>query len=495
MTNPNHALEQVVKLIKVGHLHQAKAIIQQILEVEPKHPGALYLLGVIANNLGENGLALIVLKEAVSIVPQWVELHNILGFVYHELGQLDDAINSFKSVIKLQPNNVMAHNNLGSMLKESGHRSEAITSFNLALSLDPENAEVLNNKGMTHQELGQLDESLACYRKALEFKPDFVQVHNNLGNTLQEMKRVDEAIDSYQTCIEQEPMIAEVHKNLASAYNSQGRWNEAVSSYRRALAIDPNFAAALGGLGNALKHLGRFDEAVQQFRQALEIDPSLDDIRHLLASVTGETTKKAPRQYVEKLFDGFAGNFEHHLVKTLDYNAPKHLRAVVNHCVGSQAFYQHAVDLGCGTGLLGKEFRDLIGVLVGIDLSKKMIRQAEKSGIYDRLLVGDIEETINGMDQKFELCMSADVFPYVGELGSIFKAVKGHLSTTGQFLFLTEYADGADYVLNTNGRYAHSEQYVQGLAEEYGFTVLHVEKVVFRFDQGKEVFGEVYLLE
>jgi predicted TPR repeat methyltransferase len=124
-----------------------------------------------------------------------------------------------------------------------------------------------------------------------------------------------------------------------------------------------------------------------------------------------------------------------------------------------------------------------------------MIQQASHSKIYNQILVGDIEETLNDLDKQFDLCMSSDVFPYVGDLRSVFQAVKRSMSTNGQFLFLTEHSDVSGYVLNTNGRYAHSVGYIRQIASESGFTIKHVEKVVFRFDQGKEVYGDVYLLE
>jgi len=107
--------------------------------------------------------------------------------------------------------------------------------------------------------------------------------------------------------------------------------------------------------------------------------------------------------------------------------------------------------------------------------------------------VGDIEETLNGLDQRFDLCMSADVFPYVGDLQAIFKMVKKCLTPNGSFLFLTEHTIDSGFILQASGRYAHSESYIRQLSAERGFEVKQVEKVVFRFDQGKEVIGNVFL--
>jgi predicted TPR repeat methyltransferase len=51
---------------------------------------------------------------------------------------------------------------------------------------------------------------------------------------------------------------------------------------------------------------------------------------------------------------------------------------------GEKAHWQLAVDLGCGTGLMGPLLRSHVSVLEGVDLSTAMVEKARERGCYDR---------------------------------------------------------------------------------------------------------------
>jgi hypothetical protein len=51
-------------------------------------------------------------------------------------------------------------------------------------------------------------------------------------------------------------------------------------------------------------------DGYKAYNKALAIKPDYGNAKHLLASLTGETTNSAPREYVEKLFDGYANKFD-----------------------------------------------------------------------------------------------------------------------------------------------------------------------------------------
>lgn len=74
----------------------------------------------------------------------------------------------------------------------------------------------------------------------------------------------------------------------------------------------------------------------------------------------------APREYVSKLYDGYADRFDRHL-KVLQYKTPELLNALVSKCVPGRSF-TCGLDLGCGTGLSGLSFRDKVETFHGVDL-------------------------------------------------------------------------------------------------------------------------------
>src|SRR5207248_9954850 len=116
-------------------------------------------------------------------------------------------------------------------------------------------------------------------------------------------------------------------------------------------------------LGNLLDDAGDVAQASTAYRRALEINPNLVEATYDLAALTDAIPPPAmPRPYVTRLFDDFAPTFERRLVAELDYRVPEGLReAVTAHLLSSPATVLDVLDLGCGTGLVGKQFSDLAG--------------------------------------------------------------------------------------------------------------------------------------
>ena len=97
------------------------------------------------------------------------------------------------------------------------------------------------------------------------------------------------------------------------------------------------------------------------------------------------------------------------------------------------------LDLGCGTGLAGAAFRPHVDWLVGVDLSPKMIEEARRKGLYDKLVVGDIAQFLGEQRAaSAHLVIAADVFAYVADVGAVCAAVARVLAPGGLFGFTVE---------------------------------------------------------
>ena len=307
-----------------------------------------------------------------------------------------------------------------------GKLDEAVVSYRKALAIKPDFVAVHNNHGIALQDLGKLDEAVVSYRKALTIKPDFAKAHNNLGTALKGLGKLDEAVASYRKTLAIKPDYAEAHINLGIALNDQGKSEEAVASYRKALAIKPDYAVAHHNLGFVLQNLGRSEEAVESFSRAIEFDPADMTAQHMVASLSGETTEIAPRAYVRKLFDNYAAQFDDHLVGKLNYKIPELMRRVVDRAMDNRGRFRRALDLSCGTGLLGKNFKDIVEQIHGVDLSPRMLERAGQTDIYSALHLADVLEFLEGSDSKasdYDLILAADLFIYVGDLAPVFAAI------------------------------------------------------------------------
>ncbi len=77
------AIQQSIALAvqhhNAGYLLKAEGIYRQILQVDPNQPVALHLLGVIADQVGKNDIAVDLITRALAIKPDYAEAHYNLG--------------------------------------------------------------------------------------------------------------------------------------------------------------------------------------------------------------------------------------------------------------------------------------------------------------------------------------------------------------------------------------------------------------------------------
>ncbi len=255
--------------------------------------------------------------------------------------------------------------------------------------------------------------------------------------------------------------------------------------YAQALELVPGWAAGWFRLGE-IRAEADLAGAAHAFEQALAADPDdrlgaslqLDLLRNRSLADT------MPSAFVETLFDQYAADFDGALVDKLGYRAPQLLAA------GLVAPFGRVLDLGCGTGLMGRELRAGADWLEGWDISAEMLREAETKGLYDRLDKRDLSE-LAPEEERWDLITAADVFAYLGALERIVGWVAQALRPGGRFAFTVEAHEGLGaYVLRDSRRYAHAAGPLVALLDYAGFEV-RMERRVLRQDRGAPIWGLV----
>jgi len=356
-----------------------------------------------------------------------------------------------------------------------------------------EQARNLFLEGVAHYEAGRLQQAERQFAGALALAPGRASVLTNLGAVRLKLGRPAEAWPLLQEALAQEPHNAEALGHCGTALAELGRLGEALDLFDRALAVDPGRAAAWMFRGNVLRELGRAQEAADSYRKALACGGDAELLRYYLAGVEGaQAPSRPPRHYVQALFDSYAGAFDEHLVKTLRYDAP---RVLVDRIAADASHFEHALDLGCGTGLCGALLRPFAQQLTGVDLSAAMLEKADALGVYDSLWQADAADFLAGTDSRFDCVIAADVFIYVGALDAVFRHLAARMIPGGAFAFTVEEAAEGEFVLRDSLRYAHSGQGIRRLAQEHGFRIDAIERRPVREDQRRPIPGLFCWLE
>ncbi|OIR11459.1 ubiquinone/menaquinone biosynthesis C-methyltransferase UbiE [mine drainage metagenome] len=357
--------------------------------------------------------------------------------------------------------------------------------------------------GAAFKQLGKNAEALAPMQRAAELLPNDAEAYSNLGGNLQDLGRSNEAVANLDHALKLNPKNADALLNMGVALQALGRHEEAEKSYRRALELKPDFAAAHGNLGVVLQSMGRLTEALAHFQSRARLMPGNAVDQHLIASLTGKNTERAPAKYVEDVFDSYADSFDTHLQQALQYGVPAKLAQMVQRHL-LPATKCDVLDLGCGTGLVGVEFAPFAGSLVGVDLSEKMLERAQARNLYQRLVRSDLLPMMQAEPtSSFDVIATADVFIYLGKLDDVIAEVKRLLRQGGLFAFSVEdcevqldgdiQGDSPDYQLKNTGRYGQSVKYLERLASDNGFLVTEMTATDIRTEHGKPIKGHIGL--
>lgn len=265
--------------------------------------------------------------------------------------------------------------------------------------------------------------------------------------------------------------------------------------------MDEEKLAAAYNKALALEKAGDFEAAAQSYHEVLKIDP--DD--HGGASVRlasmkmGAVPDKAPQSYIETLFDQHAEVFDQVLVDNLGYDVPS-MSAKILKTLGKNTF-EHVLDLGCGTGLMGVELEDMTDEMIGVDLSENMVEIAYDRDIYDGLYVADVEDYLDNSDEElFDLICAGDVFPYLGNVENFIKGISDNLVVDGHTIFSTETLPDEEFqdtgfTIGGYQRYAHKLDYLADTLKNHGLTILISQDIVVRLEQGKPINGHLILAQ
>lgn len=296
------------------------------------------------------------------------------------------------------------------------------------------------DKALKYQESGLLTEAKELYKTILKEDTKNFKAFFELANCFNKTKDYKNALFYFKEAIKSDNKSYLAHFNMAKIYDKLSKFEFCIFHLEKAIKILPSFYEALFSMAQCYRKMKDEDKMVEYLNKTLAEQPEHAGANHLLASQNNQTSSEYSSKYAEDLFDRYAGHFEKHLVTSLKYQVPNIIKEKLISLNPSKN--SKVLDLGCGTGLVGKTIVEQFPNLVGVDISSNMVEETRKKEIYSNLFVSDIHEFLLKNQQKFDLVIAADVFIYIGKLQEIFKNLKNSLSDKAYFIFTIELFKG-----------------------------------------------------
>lgn len=362
-----------------------------------------------------------------------------------------------------------------------------------ALSIQVSDAE--REIAIRHYMQGNLIEAEAFCRRLTQRHPWDGFGWKVLGATLQRQARTAESLTPMQTAAKLLPGDWEVFNNLGVTHDALGDATQAETCFTKALALKPDFLDALRNAAENLRRQNKLDQALAAYQRICALDPSNGYAQHMADTLGSRDSDRAPDLYVIKVFDDYADRFESHLTGALHYQVPQQLVTLLTQAAAAPAGGWDVLDLGCGTGLVGRAISPWCRSLTGVDLSGKMIDKSRDTGLYQRLVRDDLVRMLRQeATASMDVLLAADVFIYIGRLDDLMIEAHRVLRPGGRLAFSIENLDADDgrpYKLERTGRYSQSLAYMASLARSHGFVIEACEASVIRHEAEHPVPGHL----
>jgi predicted TPR repeat methyltransferase len=433
---------------------------------------------------------------AVHAAPDFTLAHYHLGLLLIRLNEKEAAKIQFNNVIELNPQHLQAHFYRAILALDHQELEEAEKAFQHVLDLDAEHVDTLVNLGVIALKRDQGQIAIDYFTKALALDPEHVEARNNMAATFIHHDRFENALTHYAVLLEKDPEDLEYRYNTGVAEMALGHLNKALTHFETLLRASPHHFEALINSAAIHTRLNKRHLAITLLQQAHRINPNDSACQFMLNALTNQTSAiNACPEYTQNLFNSYALYYDQHMQNTLHYAIPQHIEEELRTCTGISWPVERTLDLGCGTGLSGVVLQAFSEHLTGVDLSFKMLQQAKTKQVYDEVVESEIIAFLTRETSSYNIIVSADVLPYLGELDTLFQAIRARLTPSGVFIFNIEISSQESWMLQENARFCHHPDYILSLMTRYQFKLLQQKYVVARQQNDQNLTVLLYILQ
>jgi protein O-GlcNAc transferase len=257
---------------KHGQLNQAWQIYQQVLQLQPEHFDALYMLGLIASDNQNFELTVDLMGKVIKLKSNHADALYNHGVALQKLNRMEEALISFDKVIELNPNDYEAFFSRGNALQELNFFDKALDNYIQTLKIQPDYAKAYYACGLSYQKLKRLNEALNSYCCAIEIDSNYFNAYNNRGAVLHDLNRFVEALNDFDKAIDLNPFDPEAWCNRGVTLQELNYVEESISSHDRAIELKPDYADAYFHRGFTFQKFKYLEKALANYNRAIEIN-------------------------------------------------------------------------------------------------------------------------------------------------------------------------------------------------------------------------------
>ena len=227
-------------LLSAGRVEEARAVIAQILRLQPDNSDAYTLQAIIAIVRNDRQQATVLAQQAVELDPASAAARLALAYVHQAYGRIDEALTSVKEAIRLAPQHALAWARLAELHMSSGDNGAALDAAKRAISLDPDVSRTHTVLGFSH--LIRIDTKAAktTFTRAIELDQTDPLPRLGMGLALIREGNLEAGRIEMEIAASLDPAGSLIRSYLGKAYFEEKRYALSADQFDMAKKRDPN---------------------------------------------------------------------------------------------------------------------------------------------------------------------------------------------------------------------------------------------------------------
>jgi tetratricopeptide (TPR) repeat protein len=251
---------------------QADNLLNELYTLDPKNE-EIYIQKANIYSKQDNHLkAIEVLKQALQLTDDVIDLYSLIGMEYLFLDKFEDAKTFFMKCLESDLDDYSALYNIIYCFEFLNQNEDAISYLNVFLDKNPYCEVAWHQLGKQYFVLKDFNKALTSFDFAIISDDTFVGAYLERGKVLEELKRYEDAIENYTITLTLDEPTSFALLRIGNCYEKLDNWDLALQYYDRTVHEDPLLDKGWIAITKFYNKKGNYQKALYYINKAINID-------------------------------------------------------------------------------------------------------------------------------------------------------------------------------------------------------------------------------
>lgn len=271
-TSINLKLFKVEVYVFEDKLNEADTLLNELYNLDPMNEELYIQKANILSKKDEHQKAIDVLKKALKLTDDVIDLYSLIGMEYLFLDKFEDAKIFFMKCLEEDLEDYSALYNIIYCFEFLNQTEDAIEYLNLFLDKNPYCEVAWHQLGKQYFALKKHKKALTAYDFAIISDDTFVGAYLERGKVLEELKRYEEAIENYTITLKLDDPTSFALLRIGACYEKLNNNDLAIQYYDRTIHEDPLLDKGWVAITKFYNKKGDYKKALYYINKAINID-------------------------------------------------------------------------------------------------------------------------------------------------------------------------------------------------------------------------------